>query len=120
MQIAQTDVLRLIDDDSVRVRNVKAVLYDGCTQQHIIVACHKVENSVLQNLCLHLTMRDADFHVRNEPVQDVVDRLEFLHLVVKEENLPSTVNLVVYDLADFIAVKEHYFSLHRNPVRRRR
>ena len=120
MQIAQADVLRLVDDDGVRVRNIKTVLDDCCAQQHIVVACHEVENSVLQSLCLHLTMRDADFYVRNESVQDVVDRLEFLHLVVKEENLPPTVNLVIYNLTDFIAVKEHYFSLHRNPVRRRR
>ena len=82
MQVGKADVLRLVDDDRIRVRDVQAVLDDGRTQEHVVVAPHEIQHLVLQFLRFHLPVRDADFHIRNEPVQDVVDGREFFHFIM--------------------------------------
>ena len=64
-------------------------------------------------------MRYAYFHIRYKPVQDIMDGLKFLHPVMDEEYLSSSVEFIAYDLLDLIMVKKHYFRLYRNPVRRR-
>ena len=117
MEVAEADVLGLIDDDRIGVRHIKTVLDDGRTQEHIIVSRHKVEDLVLKHLCLHLAVGHTDLHIRYKPLEDVVYGLEFLYPVVYEEYLSSPVQFVIYDFLDLIRVEEHNLCLHRNSVR---
>ena len=64
-------------------------------------------------------MGDTDSHVRNQSLENLTDGRQFLNLVVKEENLSSTVEFVVDDALYLILVEEDYFSLCGNPVRGR-
>ena len=82
MQIAQTDVLCLIDNNSIRIGNVQAVFDDRRAQEHIVVTPHEIQHLVFQLLCFHLPMSNANLHVRNQPMQDIVDGRKFFHLVV--------------------------------------
>ena len=93
---------------------------DGRAQEHVVVAPHEIQHLVLQFLRFHLPVRDADLHVGNEPVQDVVDGREFFHLVVQEEDLAAPVEFVADDALDFLLVEQDDFRLDWNPVRRRR
>ena len=119
MQVAQAYVLRLIYYYSIGIRNVKSALYDGGTEKHVIVSGHEVQDLVLQNLSFHLTMSHTYLHVRHEPMEDIMDGLEFLHPVMNKEYLPSPVKLIPYYLLKFIVIKKHYLRLYRNPVWRR-
>ena len=119
MQVAKTDVLRLVDDYSVGIRNIETALDDRSTEEHVIIPCHELKNLVFKNLRFHLAMSHAYLHIRHYPVQDIMDGLKFLHPVMDEEYLSSPVEFISDDLPDLIIVKEHDFSLHRNPVRRR-
>lgn len=50
-------------------------------------------------------MSYTDFHVRYEPVQDLMDRRQFLNLVVDEKQLAAAVEFIVYDAPDLILVE---------------
>ncbi len=64
-------------------------------------------------------MGDTDSGIRHQTVQNVIYGLEFLHPVMQEEDLSSTVQLVVYDTFYFFFIEKDNLCLHRNPVRRR-
>ena len=64
-------------------------------------------------------MSDTYLHVRDEPMKDIMDGLQFLYPVVKEEKLSSPVELIPYYLLYLVMIKEHYLCLDRDPVRRR-
>ena len=58
-------------------------------------------------------------HIRDEPVKDVMDGLQFLHSVMYKEDLSSPVQLIIYYFLDLVMIEKHYLGLNRYPVRRR-
>ena len=118
MQVAQAYVLGLVDDDGVGVGDVQAVLDDGGAEQDVVVAPDEVQDAVFQFLSLHLAVGHADAGVGQQAVQDVVDRGQFLHLVVQEEHLAAAVQFVVDYAAYLILVEEYYFGLDGDAVGR--
>ena len=60
VQVAQTEVLRLVDEDGVGVGDVDAALYDGGGQQHVVVVVHEAKDDFLQLGGLHLSVAYAD------------------------------------------------------------
>ena len=65
-------------------------------------------------------MSHTYLHVRNQPVKDIMDGLQFLHPVMDEEYLSSPAQFILYDVLEFIMIEKHNLGLYRNPVRRRR
>ena len=119
MKVTEADILRLVHQDSIGIGNIQAVFYDGGAKKKVVVSSHKCEHPVFQLLGFHLPVRHAYLHIRNQAVQDIVDGGKFLHFVVQEENLASTVEFVVEDALDFGFVEKDNFRLDGNAVRRR-
>ncbi|MEZ4808218.1 MAG: hypothetical protein R2815_12215 [Flavobacteriales bacterium] len=65
VQVAEAEVLRLVHDDRVRVRDVEAVLHDGGADEHIGVALDEVEHHLLELVAFELTVAHA--HARRAP-----------------------------------------------------
>ena len=65
-------------------------------------------------------MGHADPHIRNEAVEDIVDRRQFFHLVMEEEDLAAPVQLIIDNALDLLFIEKDDFRLDRNPVRWRR
>ena len=73
MQVAQTDVLGLVDYYRVGIRDIETALDDRRAEQHVIIPRHEVQDLVFKHLSLHLAVGHAYLHVRDDPVQDIVD-----------------------------------------------
>ena len=82
MEVAQTDILRLIDQDGIGVRDVQAVLDDGRAEEQVVVPPHEIQHAVFQFLRFHLAVGDADAHIRNQPVKNVLDGGKLLYLIM--------------------------------------
>ena len=65
-------------------------------------------------------MGDADTHVRDKPVEDVLNGRQLLHFIMEEEDLSAAVEFVAENGFDFLLVEENDFRLDRNAVRRGR
>ena len=118
MQVAKAEILRLVDYHGVGVGYVQTVLYEGGAQHHVVVSPHEVQHYVLQLPGLHLPVGDAYLHVRYKPVQYLVYGIQLLDPVVKEEELPATVELIVYYALYLLFIEKDYLGLHRNAVGR--
>jgi hypothetical protein len=64
-------------------------------------------------------MSDTYLHVRDEPVKNIMDGLQFLYPVVHEEQLTSAMKFILYYLLHLVMIEQHDLRLHRNSVRRR-
>ena len=64
-------------------------------------------------------MGHADFHVRNQPVQDILNSRKFFHFVVQEKQLTATIEFIVDDALDFLLIEKDNFRLDGNTVGRR-
>ena len=117
MQIAQSEILSLVNYNSIGIRNIQSVFYNGSTQEHIIITLHKIHHLVFKLLRIHLSMRHTYLHIRNYPVKNIIHPLKFLHLVMQEENLTSAIQLIIDYIPDFILIEEYDLCLNRNPVR---
>ena len=118
MQFTQTEILSLIYDDCIGIGNVKAAFNDSGAQQQIVVTLYEIEHLLLQFLRRHLSVRHTNLHIRDYPVKDIIHGRQFMHLVVKEENLPSAIQFIIYDIPYFFFIEKNNLRLHRNPVRR--
>ena len=119
MKIAQSNILCLINNNSIGIRHIQTVFDNGSTEEHIIVSRHEIQNLILKHLSLHLTMGHTNPHVRHKSMKNILYRLKFLHAVMHEEDLSSPIQLIIDDLSDLIVIKKHDLSLNRNTVRRR-
>ena len=119
MQVAQADILRLVNQYGVGVGNIQSVLDDGRAQQQVVISPHECKHPVFQFFGLHLAVRHADFHVGYQPVQDIFYGREFLHFVVQEKYLASPVEFITDDTLDFVLVEQDNLCLDGNPVGRR-
>ena len=59
VQVAQTEVLRPIDDNRIGIGDVYTALDNGGGHQHVVIVIHKTENNLLQFFWWHLLSYQA-------------------------------------------------------------
>lgn len=59
VQVAQAEVVRLIDDDGVGIGDVDTVLHDRGSDEHIVVVVYKAHDNLFQLLGGHLSVSYA-------------------------------------------------------------
>ena len=100
MQIAQSEILRLIDDNGIGIGDINSTFDNGSRQQHIIIIVHKVENNLLKFFRLHLSMTDANTAVRDVSFNHCFQLHQVLYPIVYKKYLTVTTHLEVDSLSD--------------------
>src|SRR3989304_988855 len=90
IELGQAKAIRPIDDDGIGRRDVEARLDDGRRAEELVPPGVKVAHDPLQRLLGHLTMGHGDLHVGEEALQESRPRMNALHPVVDEEDLPGS------------------------------
>ena len=80
----------MIDNESVRIRNIQAGLHDGSADQHVKAAFPEVHNNLLQPRLTHTTVGGGDARLRHELADFRGDIIDVSHTVVHEEHLSFT------------------------------
>ena len=120
VQVAEAEVVRGVDDDGVRVRDVDAVLHDGGGEQHVVVVVDEVRDDFLQLRGRHLPVAHGHAGVRDVPCQQLPQVLEGADAVRHDEHLPVAAHLEVHGLGDDLVAERVYLRLYRAAVGRRR
>ena len=120
MEVTQTKVLRLVDDDRIGIRNIDTALYDSSRQKHIIVIIDKVKNDLFQLCGLHLSMPDGNTAIGNMTFDHRFQFRKVRNPVVDKENLTVAAHLKINRVRNHFLIKGMYFCLNRIAVRRRR
>ena len=90
VQLAQTVVLGVVDNEGVRVRNIQAGLHNGGADQHVKAALPEVHNNLLQARFTHAAVGGGDARLRHELADFRGNIIDISHAVVHEEHLSFT------------------------------
>ena len=119
MQVAQTKILRLIDNDGVGIRDVNSTLNNRRGQQYIIIVIDKVEDNLFQLFRLHLSVPDTYPAIRYIPQNHRLQFHQILNAVVHKENLPVAAHFKIDSFGYNFLIECMYFRLNRVTVGRR-
>ena len=72
MEVTEADVLCLVDDYGIGIRDIKSVLDYRRAKKHVIISGHEFKYLVLKNLWFHLTMSQAYLHIRDYPLDNIM------------------------------------------------
>jgi hypothetical protein len=64
VQVAEPDVLGIVDDDGVGVGDVQAAFHNVGADQNIVLAVDELEHALFQHMALQLPVRHPDVHIR--------------------------------------------------------
>ena len=119
MQVAQSEILGVVDDDGIGIGDIDAVLDDGRRYEHIEFPVDEVHDEFFEFLSRHLTMTDrhAGFraNARNHPLQ----REQILDTIVDEIDLSAARELRLNGIADDLFREDVRFGDDGLPVGRR-
>ena len=116
VQIGQAVAVGLVDENRVGVGDVQAALDDRRRQQEVEAVGHEVQHHPLQLVLGHLAVGDADAGLGHDLAEPLGERLDVLHAVVDEVDLPLPVQLPQHGLPDQLGIEARDAGFHRQPV----
>ena len=112
MQVAQAEVVCLIDDDGIGIGYVDAVLYDRGGYEHVVVVVDEAHDDLLQLLGRHLSVPDTHTGIGHIACDECRQLGKVLYAVVDDEELSVAAELKVHRLADNLLVEGVHLGLY--------
>ena len=119
MQLGKAHVVRILDNQCVRIRDVDAGLDDSRADQNIDLAFrHGIHRSV-DLLLRHFAVHNADTRIRQTLLKLCSAPVDGLHAVVQVIHLPAARQLAADRIEQHTVVLLEHKGLHRMAVERR-
>ena len=118
MQIGQSELLCIIDDDRICIRHVDTTLYNARSDQYVVFVIDEIQNDFFQLVRLHLSVADGDTGIWHFAFDKRLHFINILDAVVDEKNLSVTAHLEIDGFADDVRVATFYLCLNRVAVGR--
>src|SRR5690606_9289353 len=93
VELRESELVRTIDDERVRIRNVETAFNNGGGHEDVHLTIHEAAHDLLELLLLHLPVADLDLRVRYQPLHPLSEGVDRLDTVVDEEDLAAAVHL---------------------------
>src|SRR5690606_35050164 len=119
IKLRQAVIIRSVDDDRVRTRNVDAVLDDRCRYQNVEFMIDEIEHYLPKFLLVHLAVTDSDTRVRHDLLQMCGDRLDRFDAVVNEKHLAVAAQFEFDGGTNDVLAELNDLSVDRQTVARR-
>src|SRR5574344_3069588 len=119
MQVTHAEVLYLVYNNSIVIRNIYTALDYSCCNQSIVIIIYKVEYNLLQLLRVHLSMTNTYPTVRNILLNHCSQVRQVIDSVVHKEYLSVSTHLKVYSFGYYILIECMQLSLNWVSVWRR-
>src|ERR1700683_2115090 len=119
MEVAKAEMVGVVDDDRIHIRDIHAALDDIRTNQHIVFPVDKIEDPVLQIVSFHLTMCISDAEIGAKSLDDRRHFRQALHAVIDKEDLSAAFRFIIDRIPDEVLVISMKLRLDRLPVWRR-
>ena len=116
MEITQSKVLRLIDNDSVGIRNINTTFDDCSCQEYIIVVVDKIQNNLLQLCRFHLSMSNRYTAIRDMTFDHRFQFRQVRNPVIDKEDLTIAAHLKIDGIRYHFFIKSMHFGLNRIAV----
>ena len=119
VQITQSEVVCIVDDNGIGVRNIDTVLHDGSREQYIVVEVDEPHHHLLQFLGFHLSMTDGHTGIRHIFSDHQSKFRQVTDTVVHEEHLSVSAHLELNGIRNHLFVEGMHLGIDGIAVRRR-
>lgn len=85
MQIGQSELLCIINDDRICIRYVDATLHNARGDQYIVFVIDEIQNDLFQLLRFHLPVTDSDTGIRHLTFDKCFHFINILDAIVDEK-----------------------------------
>ena len=109
VQLRQSEFIRAVHDDGVRIRNVNTGFDDGRAQQNIRAPVVEIAHHALQIAFVHLSMRDDDTGFGQQRFEHLAAVFDGGDFVVQEVDLTATFEFAQNGFAD----DGFFFTTHK-------
>src|SRR2546430_1036205 len=116
MQIAQPEMLCIVNDDRVCIRNIETALHDVRTYEHIIPALDEVNHFLFEDVTFQLTVSHSDVNFGTEFSDHAGDFANVFYSVMNEENLTAAIHFKLYCFFYFIRIENNHLRFNRLPI----
>ena len=119
VQVAQSEVVCIVDDNGIGVRNIDTVLHDGSREQYVVVEVDEPHHHLLQLLGFHLSMTDGHACIRHIFPDHQSQFRQVTDPVVHEEHLSVSAHLELDGIGNHLFVEGMHLGIDGIAVRRR-
>ena len=102
MEVAETEALRLIDDDGIGIGHIDPILHHGGGEEHVVLLIDKSGQHLLQFLRRHLTMADADTDARHRLPDILRHTLYGAYPIIDHKDLPVARQLSIDRISEHL------------------
>ena len=113
-------MIRVVDDQRVRHRDIQSGFNDRRTQQHVEFLLAEIQHHVLQRVLPHLAVRNRNARFRHELGELFVALVDRSDAVVEKEYLSAAADFAQNRVADHAVLIFHHVGLHGIARLRRR
>ena len=119
IKIGQSEPVRPVDDDGIRVRNIEAALDDRRADKHVDLTGNETGHDGFQFIRVHLSVAKLDARLGAELGDPFARFLDRLHPIVEEINLALPIEFPVDCVANDPLIVSAHDGFHRKAVERR-
>ena len=120
MQICQSIVVCLVDENRVDVGNIQAAFNDCGRHQDVGFLLDEIEHGFFQLVLVHLTMSHGDAGLQHHRLNLPCHFLDVVNSVVDEIDLSVAIELAQDGLADKLGIETGDAGFNRQPIGRGR
>ena len=120
VQIAQPEMLGVMDDHRIRIRDIDPVFHDGGRQQDIVIVVHETRYHLFQLFGIHLPVADGYPTIRDISQNHGLQVGQLLNTIAHEEDLSVSAHFEVDSLDNRLFVEGKHLRLNRIAIGRRR
>ena len=107
VQIAQSKLVGIVDNDRIHIGNIHTALHDIGTNQHIIFLIDKIQDPFFQFMTFHLPMCITDAQIGTKSLDDGRHFRQTLYPVIDKEDLAASFRFIINGIADKIFIVYH-------------
>ena len=125
MQLAQSEVLGIVDYDGVDIGHVNARFDDSGGYKDVIVVVGEVDDGLFECFGGHLPVRNYGARIRNKSAYHVLQAVQSLDTIIDDENLTAARKLETYGLgqqviAESVHIGDYGVTIGRRSGQRRK
>ena len=120
VKLTNTKVMRIHDDNRIRVRNIQARFDNARTYENIELAGNKGFHRVFKVTVIHLPVGNAHMCFRNKFLDIMSQLVNILNAVIHDKHLTATGEFVFNRLLDDHVIALHELGFDRQAIHGRR
>src|SRR5690349_10279002 len=112
MQVAQTKLMRIVDDDGIHIGYINTACDNVCTDKHIIFLIDKINNSFFKVMTLHLPVGIPNAEIRTQTLDNICHLRKAADAIEYKKHLASPFRFKINSITYNVFVVHLHFCLY--------